>query len=109
MTTQPPIPPPPAARLAVTILNEALAADRAAVSAIVMKRVPCNADLGDHPTIQVTREPRTQACSVSVLGLLNGICGVIPSGPRKDWGWVTAVTDGPRVLRFELTDPNGEG
>lgn len=42
----------------VAILNEALALDPQAFTALVATRVPCNAALGDHPTIQVGWFPK---------------------------------------------------
>lgn len=48
-------------------LNEALDLDRAAISALLLHRQPCNQALTDHPTIQTTEE------DVGALGLINGI------------------------------------
>jgi len=55
-----------------------------------------------HPTIQV-RESGV-GTTVSALGVLNGIVGVIREGPKKDWGFITAVYDDDNTLvRFERT------
>ncbi len=57
-------------------LNEAFAADPAAIHAILSNRVLCKMALADHPTIQVDQvavlqEPKPYA--VGFLGLLNGV------------------------------------
>ena len=61
-------------------------------------------DLLSHPTIQVIEG------AVGLLGLLNGLSGVIPSGPKKDWGYISANYKGgmfPEGLHsFELTTPS---
>jgi len=56
------------------VLNEAVAADAAAVERLVTNRIPCNKTLADHPTILVS-ESKTQAgiFHVGFLGVLNGI------------------------------------
>lgn len=59
------------AQHAVNVLNEALAADPATISALVDFRIPCNQKLADHPTIQVAGpedKPR-----VGLLGIINGM------------------------------------
>jgi hypothetical protein len=52
-------------------LNEAFEADPYAFSALVNSRVPCNANLANHPTIQVHGTPESYA--VGPMGLINGI------------------------------------
>jgi hypothetical protein len=56
------------ARQLVMILNEALACDQAAVSALVEHRVLCNDVLAEHPDIPLDGNGR-----VGLLGLLNGV------------------------------------
>ncbi len=58
------------------ILNEAYAADSAAMHALIVNRVPCNRPLADHPTIQVeTNAVATgESFAVGMLGVINGIC-----------------------------------
>src|ERR1700733_4485439 len=68
----------------VELLNEALAMDAQAVTTIVGKRVGCNRTLAEHPTIQCRAD-----LSLSVLGFLNGLCGVFDSGPRRGQGPIT--------------------
>jgi hypothetical protein len=110
----------------VAYLNEALALDRGAVSALLLHRAECSEALADHPTVQCWGGAETGAGvpAVSVLGLLNGFCGLVGgAGPRATWGpvsaevatagtreWVEAVArtnpdpaadppDGPRAVR----------
>ena len=54
-------------------LNEALALDCAAISGLVFQRVPCNAALADHSTIQVGTL-LDGGFDLGLLGLLNGMC-----------------------------------
>ena len=95
----------------IALLNEALALDRVAVTDLFGKRVWCNRQLADHPTIQVggvdlSREimgtgPLSLArphC-VGVLGLLNGLFGV-----AGDWGVLEMVFgDDDLIERFKRT------
>lgn len=59
-------------QLALKVLNEALAADPAAIQALVNYRVSCNAGLVDHATIQVKMEIDAFPY-VGLLGILNGV------------------------------------
>lgn len=86
----------------IDLLNEALRLDQEALSVLFSFRPKCNSDLASHPTIQCDPD------SVSVLGLLNGLCGVFAEGRRKGWGPITAVIENPsdpKIIRFERTDP----
>ena len=60
----------------VNFLNECFKADPEAIKALFAHRVPVNEAMADHPTVQVSAgDPPT----MSVLGLLNGFVGIIPS------------------------------
>lgn len=61
--------------VALRVLNEAYAADPAAMHAMVNLRVPCNDALADHPTIQVGANQFSDALrfDVGIVGILNGI------------------------------------
>ncbi len=84
---------------ALDALNSALDADRRAVSALFAIRVECNEALADHPTVQVG------GGTVGALGLINGLFGTIPTGPRAGWGYISAIMDADGALiRFELTE-----
>jgi hypothetical protein len=73
------------------------------ISTLIETRVACSAATLDHPTIQASSPARaadgaTGAPSVGVLGLLNGLVGVIPDGPKKGWGFITAELDDDGIL-----------
>ncbi len=61
----------PVMESALRALNEALAADPAAMTALLKHRVPCNAALRDHPTVQIGGGVETP--DVGMLGVINGI------------------------------------
>lgn len=64
---------------ALAILNEAYAADPAAMHALVVNRVPCNQKLADHPSVQVgtnnmvNKHVTRPAYVVGMMGVLNGV------------------------------------
>lgn len=74
------------------------------VAALVRNRIKCATSLLTHPTIQVEDFGGGDA-RVGMLGLLNGLCGVITRGHREGWGWISAVftDDLANLLRFEET------
>lgn len=84
---------------AVTLLNEALAADRMAVDVLINFRINCNQQLAFHPTIQVSADNR-----VGLLGLINGIFGL-----NENTQLVCAVYEGTRLIKFALTNPQDVG
>lgn len=88
----------------VELLNNAVATDPQGMKSLVEKRVRCNKELGDHPTIQVSLRERpalarggspTKVYEVGFLGMLNGIFGI------DDDGW------GAIVARFTVDCPSG--
>lgn len=58
---------------ALRVLNEAYKADHAAMLSLIENRVPCNAALADHRTIQVGGRD-DGGTEVGMLGVINGIC-----------------------------------
>lgn len=99
------------ARVVVDLLNEAFALDPQAMQALFAHRVPCNSALRDHPTIQVAAAGEAlpgaataPACTVGVIGLLNGLFGV----DERGWGHICGRWDdqSPTLLGFELTRPD---
>jgi hypothetical protein len=87
----------------VAFLNELLECDRPAVAALIANRIPCNARLANHPSVQVAAQHG--GYHVGLLGILNGLCGV-----REDnYGLIAAVfedVDSPTkhrdLARFEV-------
>lgn len=68
----------------ILVLNELLFADPKAIEALVEFRVLCDDMLADHPTVVVSQD---EGCTkIGFLGILNGLVGVIESGPRSGWG-----------------------
>ncbi|NQV55846.1 MAG: hypothetical protein HQ503_08310 [Rhodospirillales bacterium] len=63
---------------ALGILNEALALDADAITALVNVRVDCNSQISAHPTIQVNAYDGI--AKIGVLGIINGIIGDSPTG-----------------------------
>ncbi|TQF09079.1 hypothetical protein FJV41_46550 [Myxococcus llanfairpwllgwyngyllgogerychwyrndrobwllllantysiliogogogochensis] len=101
--------PPRHALDAAAALNAALSADPEAVAQLLATRVPCGNALALHPSIQVARDTDGR-CTVGVLGLINGVLGTIPAGPRAGWGWVTClIDDDSKPICFEVTDTGGDG
>jgi len=69
----------------IAFLNHMLEIDPQATRDLIETRVPCNAEMADHPTIQVQAYPG-EAFQLGVLGLINGIFGVDEEG----WGPIAA-------------------
>ena len=93
MTTQ-----PIAVDNAIQVLNDALAADPAAVAALMAMETPCNDALADHPTIQVGESRLTPGITVvRPIGLINGLFGAA----EDDWGFIAMeVDDSGRISEF---------
>jgi hypothetical protein len=85
-------------------LNDIARTDPVAMDALIKARVPCNKAMAEHPTVQVTATD--EGGIVGILGLLNGIVGVIPDGrPRHGWGYIAAeMDDRGAFVRFVRTD-----
>jgi hypothetical protein len=56
-------------------------------------RINVSQKVADHPTLQVLvlNDGIEDFFHLGFLGLLNGMVGVIPSGPREGWGHITLV------------------
>ena len=96
----------------VRVLNEAFAADAAAVHALLCNRVPCNKALADHSTVQVMETPTAgKFPAVGTIGLLNGAMEVL-TGERIASVWEPdSVPVGGEVPRnvfagFRVYDPS---
>lgn len=71
----------------VNFLNDLVELDRPAIAALIANRIPCNQLLADHPTVQVAAT--AGGYHVGLLGILNGLCGVMEDG----YGYIAAVLD----------------
>ena len=94
---------------AIAVLNEALAADPAAMAALMTMETSCNEAMADHPSIQVgayERETGTPTLAgpywVRPLGLINGLFGV----DADRWGFIAMnVDEHGRITEFLRTPP----
>jgi len=62
----------------VDFMNELVTFDKVAIAMLIENRMPCNKELGEHPTVQTMILDGKYY--VGLLGILNGICGVDESG-----------------------------
>lgn len=98
----------------IAFLNSLVAIDPYAVAELLCIRVPCNADMAGHPSVQVAAAGESRSFTymppgtfrVGLLGILNGYCGTIDEGPRAGWGPIAAIYDEGKLQRFERTNPN---
>lgn len=81
------------ANLLIERLNEIARHDPVAMGLLVGVRVRCNDALADHPTVQVHHFDKDKPPVVGMLGIINGLVGVIDDGPKKGWGLITAICE----------------
>lgn len=62
------------------ILNDAYKQDKAAIYCLFTNRVPCSVDLGEHSDLYVNSNNISGGCTVSSLGMLNGILETLGVG-----------------------------
>ena len=93
----------------VRTLNEAFAADPAALHALLVNRVPCNQALADHSTLQVTQDPALPETTyvVGLLGVINGIVEEL-TGDRVAARWDYSTTP-PTLKGFQVYDEDYQG
>lgn len=91
--------------IAVRALNDAFAADPAAMHAMLCNRVPCNQALADHPSVVVTELPMLKTPSpqyaITTLGLINGVLSPL-TGKRVMSVWDDADPANPVLQGFEV-------
>lgn len=86
----------------IDVLNELIEADSTAIQDLIEHRVSCDEELGVHPTVQTMLDGK--AYTVGLLGILNGLVGVIESGPKEGWGFISAVYDDDgKLVKFQRT------
>lgn len=88
-------------------LNEFIKLDKSAMTRLTKTRVGCGENFANHPTIQVHERKieSSVSCEVGFLGMLNGMIGVIDTGPKIGYGLITAVFDEEGCLiNFFRTD-----
>jgi hypothetical protein len=67
-------------RETVDLLNELLGLDHDAIHTLINSRVPCNNNIAEHKTVQVSQYPGDKSPKVGILGILNGLFGVREDG-----------------------------
>ena len=81
----------------VYFLNDTLAHDQGAITALCLHRVQCGKALVTHPTVQVrvVKDDVSQSMdySVGLLGIMNGFLGSFDDGPKKGFGALVADLD----------------
>lgn len=97
-------------KMAVEVLNRALAADPEAVRLLFNYRVGCNQELADDPTIQVSSYRPKGAMTLGALGLLNGIFGIRGDGMGYLTGLYAVVcsvhgSERPEFAKTKVGDP----
>jgi len=89
----------------IALLNELLYLDCDWLNELISVRPLCNIQVAKHPTVQVQTDSEQQAYRCGILGVLNGLCGVMKSGPKEGWGPITAETDeSGKIVRFRRTE-----
>lgn len=80
-------------RQVVALLNQLTSLDPQAMNGLVKARTICNSKLAQHRTVQVQQHKNKVDYEVGLLGILNGVFGVFPSGKNKGRGPITAMID----------------
>lgn len=97
---------------AIKFIDSLAEIDPGGLSRLLLTRVPCNAAMADHPTLQVqVIDEGKGEFSIGLLGLLNGLFGKFDSGPMEGWGPIVieCTRDGAmQVIRCRRTNPEGE-
>ena len=90
---------------AVTFLNDLLKEDQNALGDLLHLRVPCNLDMANHPTVQVSgRKGDMPPYRIGFLGILNGMFGI---HERTGYGIITAIINDEEpheIQYFRITD-----
>jgi hypothetical protein len=85
---------------ALKVLNRAVKADPIAMAQLADRRVWCNKELADDPTIQVQSDEH--GFRVGIIGLVNGMFGT----DKEHWGTIAATFEVicPRDHNHEQTE-----
>lgn len=98
----------------IAFLNELVKIDPVAIRALIEARVPCNAHLANHPTVQVSAHGPGNShymaippgeYRVGILGILNGYAGTIDDGHFAGYGPIAAIVeDDGSISGFRRTE-----
>jgi hypothetical protein len=86
----------------IVFLNQINDLDPSVLPALIAYRVPCNKEVGEHPTIQTGKTK--DGYEVGILGILNGLFGVNEDG----WGYIAAHykdKELKEIERFAILEP----
>ena len=90
--------------IAIKLLNELNTLDSEFTAELVGARFPCNDAIDNHPRFQV-QVRKGEPAVAGFLGILNGLFGTIPEGPRKGWGPIMAVIDEDgKIIKFAKSE-----
>jgi hypothetical protein len=98
----------------IAFLNELAVLDPIFAIELIKARVPCNAAILNHPTVQAGRakewlnaiDPRQRDAVAALdpdqgvagfLGVINGYCGSYDEPPNEGWGPIIADIDGDKI------------
>lgn len=84
----------------VDLLNELLGLDHDAIHALINCRVPCNNNIAEHKTVQVSQYPEDKSPKVGLLGILNGLFGIREDGMGAI---CMELNDSEKILWFKET------
>lgn len=99
-----------AANRMIEYLNSLLALDEPMVRKIMRHTVKCNegviAKTPIQPFLPGEHKQFPNDYAVSVLGLMNGFCGVLDDGPYKGWGPISVIYDihSKQIVTFGRTE-----
>lgn len=89
---------------AIKLLNELNTLDSEFTSKLISARFPCNEGVENHQRFQVQAH-KDKPVVAGFLGILNGLFGTIPEGPKKGWGPIMVeVGDDGKIIRFIKTE-----
>jgi hypothetical protein len=86
----------------IGFLNKINDLDPSVLPALIAYRVPCNEELGEHPTVQTGKTE--DGYEVGILGILNGLFGVKKDG----WDYIAAHykdKEFKEIERFAILEP----
>ncbi len=90
----------------IVFLNELIELDKDMVVELLIKRIPCNKAIAEHPTVQVfcdvelSGQSFKNVYSVGMMGIINGLFGA----NRQGAGLIRYVLGDEGLIRFERNE-----
>ena len=91
-------------QIMVKALNAAVNANKAAMHALLINRVPVGQEMIDDPHMVVDSMPGSQSYSLGMLGVINGILSSVGM-PRIAARWEKEVDEGHNFVGFMIYEP----